>query len=163
MQFYFTDKNRLFRGSISVHTLSLILGCCTFGSGDSFKTFWERSYKLCTLVSGHFCPFLLAYPCKLSQVGWGASVHNHFQLFPQMVNWIQVWALGHSRTCTDFVLLAVCLRSLSCWEVNFSHSLRSRALWSRLSSRPWCTWLHSSSPLSGLVAPFPLLKNIPTS
>ena len=78
---------------------------------------------------------------------------------------LHFWALAGPLLLRShsFVLLAVCLRSLSCWEVNFSHSLRSRALWSRLSSRPWCTWLHSSSPLSGLVAPFPLLKNIPTS
>ena len=54
----------------------------------------KKRYELGTLVSGHFCPFLLAYPCKLRQVGWGASVHSHFQLFPQMFNWIQVWALA---------------------------------------------------------------------
>ena len=79
---------------MSVHILSLILGCCTFGSDYSFKASWERNYELGTLVSGHFCPFLLAYPCKLRQVGWGASMHSHFQLFPQMFNWIQVWALA---------------------------------------------------------------------
>ena len=72
--------------------MCLILGRCTFGSDYSFKASWERSYELGTLVSGHFCPFLLAYPCKLHQVGWGALVHSHFQLFPQMFNWIQVWA-----------------------------------------------------------------------
>src|SRR4029434_1333686 len=60
----------------------------------SLESSWERSYELGILVSGHFCLFLLAYPCKLRQVGCGASVHSHFQLFPQMFNWIQVWALA---------------------------------------------------------------------
>ncbi|XP_051570030.1 monocyte to macrophage differentiation factor 2-like isoform X2 [Myxocyprinus asiaticus] len=49
--------------------------------------------------------------------------------------------LGHSRTFTElsrshsFVILAVCLGSLSCWKMNLHPSLRSRALWSRFSSR----------------------------
>ncbi len=43
--------------------------------------------------------------------------------------------LGHSRTVTEllwshsFVILAVCLGSLSCWKVNLRPSLRSWALW----------------------------------
>ncbi len=49
--------------------------------------------------------------------------------------------LGHSRTVTEllwshsFVILAVCLGSLSCWKVNLRPSLRSWALWIRFSSR----------------------------
>ncbi len=49
--------------------------------------------------------------------------------------------LGHSRTVTEllwshsFVILAVCLGSLSCWKVNLRPSLRSWALWRRFSSR----------------------------
>ena len=49
--------------------------------------------------------------------------------------------LGHSRTFTflfwshSSVALAVCLGSLSCWNVNPRRSLRSFALWSRFSSR----------------------------
>ena len=49
--------------------------------------------------------------------------------------------LGHSRTFTElswshsFDILAVCLGSLSCWKMNRHPSLRSRALWSRFSSR----------------------------
>ena len=35
----------------------------------------------------------------------------------------------------SFVILAVCLGSLSCWKVNLRPSLRSRALWKRFSSR----------------------------
>ena len=35
----------------------------------------------------------------------------------------------------SFVILAVCLGSLSCWKVNLWPSLRSRALWKRFSSR----------------------------
>ncbi len=49
--------------------------------------------------------------------------------------------LGHSRTVTEllwshsFVILAVCLGSLSCWKVNLRPSLMSWALWRRFSSR----------------------------
>ncbi len=49
--------------------------------------------------------------------------------------------LGHSRTVTEllwshsFVILAVCLGSLSCWKVNLRPSLRSWALWRRFLSR----------------------------
>ncbi len=48
--------------------------------------------------------------------------------------------LGHSITVTElwshsFVILAVCLASLSCWKVNLQPSLRSWALWRRFSSR----------------------------
>ncbi len=49
--------------------------------------------------------------------------------------------LGRSRTVTElwwshsFVILAVCLGSLSCWKVNLRPSLRSWALWRRFSSR----------------------------
>ena len=46
--------------------------------------------------------------------------------------------LGQSRmvtVCHSFVILAVCLGSLSCWKVNLWPSLRSRALWKRFSSR----------------------------
>ncbi len=59
-----------------------------------------------------------------------------------MLNWVKsgLW-LGHSRTVTEllwshsFVILAVCLESLSCWKVNLRPSLRSWALWRRFSSR----------------------------
>ena len=114
MLFYFTDKNRLFRGYISVHTLSLILGCCTFDSDYSSKASWERSYKLGTLVSGHICPFLLAYPCKLHQGGWGVSVHSHFSSFHRCSIGFRsgLW-LGHSRTCTDFLWSQI-LRHILC-------------------------------------------------
>ncbi len=49
--------------------------------------------------------------------------------------------LGHSKTVTEllwshsFVILAVCLGSLSCWKVNLRPSLRSWALWRRFWSR----------------------------
>jgi len=49
--------------------------------------------------------------------------------------------LSHSRTFTElswshcFVILAVCFGSLSCWKMNLRTGQRSRALWSRLSSR----------------------------
>ena len=49
--------------------------------------------------------------------------------------------LGHSRIFTflfwsrSSVALAVCLGSLSCWNVNLRHSLRAFAFWIRFSSR----------------------------
>ncbi|KAK3520922.1 hypothetical protein QTP86_009265 [Hemibagrus guttatus] len=35
-----------------------------------------------------------AGPLKLHQVGWGASVHSHLQIFPEMFNRVQVWTLA---------------------------------------------------------------------
>ena len=149
-------KNRLFRGYISVHTLSLVLGCCTFGSDYSLKASWGRSYELGTLVSGHFCPFLLAYPCKLRQVGWGASVHSHFQLFPQMFNWIQVWALAGPLKDMHRLSPKPLLCSLGC-------VLRVVVM---LEGKP-SPQSEVQSALEQVffkdLAPFPLLKNIPTS
>ncbi len=75
--------------------------------------------KDATSLFGDPLPFLLADPLQFCQVGW----------------------LGHSRTVTEllwshsFVILAVCLGSLSCWKVNLRPSLRSWALWRRFSSR----------------------------
>ena len=100
-----------------------------FGSNYSLKSFIIWSHKLGTPVFGQFCPFLFTEPLELYQVGWGASLHSLFQISPEMFNRIQVlgW-LGHSRTFTELS-----------WSHTFNiyrhPSLRSRALWSRFSSR----------------------------
>ena len=40
------------------------------------------------------CRFFLADLLKLCQVGWGVSVNSNLQVFPQILNEIQVWALA---------------------------------------------------------------------
>ncbi|KAK3518493.1 hypothetical protein QTP70_001488 [Hemibagrus guttatus] len=35
-----------------------------------------------------------ARPLKLHQVGWGSSVHSHFQISPETFNRVKVWALA---------------------------------------------------------------------
>ncbi len=86
-------------------------------------------------------------PCRSSPVLSGWMVNVGGQPFLGLSRDAQLglsqgsgW-LGHSRTVTEllwshsFVILAVCLGSLSCWKVNLRPSLRSWALWRRFSSR----------------------------
>ncbi len=67
--------------------------------------------------------------------------------------------LGHSRTVTEllwshsFVILAVCLGSLSCWKVNLRPSLRSWALWRRFSSAFIFPSIATSRPCSWKTPP----------
>ncbi len=85
-------------------------------------------------------------PCRSSPVLSGWMVNVGGQPFFRSLQRCSIgfksglW-LGHSRTVTEllwshsFVILAVCLGSLSCWKVNLRPSLRSWALWRRFSSR----------------------------
>ncbi len=85
-------------------------------------------------------------PCRSSPVLSGWMVNVGGQPFLGLSRDAQLgfksglW-LGHSRTVTEllwshsFVILAVCLGSLSCWKANLRPSLRSWALWRRFSSR----------------------------
>ena len=52
------------------------------------------SYKLGTLVFGEFLPLFSADPLKLFQVGWGVLLYSYFQVSPEMINLVQVWALA---------------------------------------------------------------------
>ncbi len=76
--------------------------------------------------------------------------------------------LGHSRTVTEllwshsFIILAVCLGSLSCWKVNLRPSLRSWAHWRRFSSRI-SLYLAASFPRLQPVVLSLQLKNTPTA
>ncbi len=84
-------------------------------------------------------------PCRSSPVLSGWMVNVGGQPFLGLSRDAQLGLsqalLGHSRTVTEllwshsFVILAVCLGSLSCWKVNLRPSLRSWALWRRFSSR----------------------------
>ncbi len=77
--------------------------------------------------------------------------------------------LGHSRTVTEllwshsFVILAVCLGSLSCWKVNLRPSLRSWALWRRFSSRISLYLAAFIFPSIATSRPVPAAENTPTA
>ena len=126
---------------IGIHSLCSILCWSTFGTNYSLKTLGVWCYKLDTLIFGQFLPFFFAGPLKHHQVGWGASVHSHFQISTCSISFKSGLWLGNSRSFAElscshsFVFLALCLESLSCWAMNLYPSLRSRALWSRFSSR----------------------------
>ena len=51
-------------------------------------------HQLCTSGFCDFLPFFLADLLKLCQVGWGASVNSNLEVFPEILNGIQVWALA---------------------------------------------------------------------
>ncbi len=85
-------------------------------------------------------------PCRSSPVLSGWMVNVGGQPFLGLSRDAQLglsqgsgWVIQEqSRSCceaTSFVILAVCLGSLSCWKVNLRPSLRSWALWRRFSSR----------------------------
>ncbi len=85
-------------------------------------------------------------PCRSSPVLSGWMVNVGGQPFLGLSRDAQLglsqgsgWAIQEqSRSCCEatlFVILAVCLGSLSCWKVNLRPSLRSWALWRRFSSR----------------------------
>ena len=142
--FYKFIKNENLKdlASISAQPPESIFCRSTFGSDYIFVFSWVCLYQLSTSGFWDFLPFFLVDLFKLRQVGWGESVNSNLQVFPHILNGIQVglW-LGHSRTLTflfwshSSVALAECLGSLSCLNVNLRCSLRSSALWSRFSSR----------------------------
>ncbi len=96
-------------------------------------------------------------PCRSSPVlsGWMVNIGGQpflWSLQRCSIGFKSGLWLGHSRTVTEllwshyFVILAVCLGSLSCWKVNLRPSLRSWALWRRFRPGYPCTWPHSSFP-----------------
>ena len=62
-----------------------------------------------------FLPFFSADPLKCCQVGWGASLHSYFQVFPEIFDWVQdgLWTfrlvLKPLLLCLDCVLRGVVL------------------------------------------------------
>ena len=87
-----------------------------------WQSFWIWCHNLGTPIFGQFCAQPFSDLSRDVQIGFKPGL----------------W-LGHSRTFTElswshsFDILAVCLGS--CWKMNRRPSLRSRALWSRFSSR----------------------------
>jgi len=109
------NKNRK-NNHIRIHSLCSILCWSTFDTNYSLKSFGVWCYKLGTPIFGQFLPFFFAGPLQLYLVGWVPSVYSRFQISPEMFNRVQVWALaGPLKDIHSFVILAVCLGSLSCW------------------------------------------------
>ena len=64
----------------------------TFCSDYSLESSWIWRYNLGTPVFGEHLPFFSADSLKLCHVGWGALLHSYFQVSPEMLDWVQVWA-----------------------------------------------------------------------
>lgn len=62
----------------------------------------QQAWHTFLLGFTHFYLLLFAAPLKLLQVGWETLVHSHFQISPEMFNWILV-CLGHSKTFTELL------------------------------------------------------------
>ena len=106
-----------------------------FGSDYSFESSWVCLYQIYTSGFGEFLPFFLADLLKLCQVGWGASVNSNLQVFPQILNGIQVWALA--GPLKDFHVLV--LKPFQCcfgWIVGVIVLLEHKSLWQ---SQVFCT------------------------
>ena len=51
-----------------------------------------------------------SFTLKLCQVGWGASLHSYFQIYPEILDWVQVRALaGPLLRCLGCVLRVIVL------------------------------------------------------
>ncbi len=91
----FIKNNKLkYQIYISIQTLYSVLSWSTFGSNYSLESFWVWHNKLCTPGLGDFLTFFFANPLKFSQVGWGPLVDSHFQVSPEVFDWVQVRALA---------------------------------------------------------------------
>ena len=55
-----------------------------------------------------------AYPLYLCQVGWGALLHIYFQVYPEMVDWVQLRALSGPLKGIQRLVLNPLLRCLGC-------------------------------------------------
>ena len=80
--------------SVGIQPSESILCRSAFGSDYSFESSWVCLYQLCTSGFGNFLPFFLVDLLKLCQVGWGASVSSNLQVFPWILNGIEVLALA---------------------------------------------------------------------
>ena len=112
---------------IGIQPPESILCRSTFGSDYSFKSSWVCVYQLCKSRFGDFLPFSVADLLNLCQVGGGASVNRKLQVFPQILNMIQIWALAgplkdFSHSCSEAIPV---LLGLNAWGV---HS-RNNAHW----------------------------------
>ena len=58
------------------------------------KHLWQRLQHRIFLGIWGVSPILLCRSSETLQVGWGAFLHNYFQVFPEMFDRVQVWALA---------------------------------------------------------------------
>ncbi len=86
----------------------------------------------------------------------GLSQGSGWAIQEQSLLWNSQLLWSHS-----FVILAVCLGSLSCWKVNLRPSLRSWALWRRFSSRISLYLAAFIFPSIATSRPVPAAENTP--
>lgn len=103
----------------------------------SLKHLWQQLQPpmfLSTMLQAFtsvFGQFLLVFaePLRLHRVGWGVLVQRCLIEFKSGLR------LHHPRTFTDwspshfFVVLAACLRSLSCWKMNSAPAWIPKVIW----------------------------------
>lgn len=110
-----------------------------------------QSMWICLSQAGIYLDtaIVLAKQLNVCHVARGSGVNSFFQVQPQILNWIEIWALTWSLQNIHFVVLEpfmcsfccmyVCmyvLLLLSCWKKN-PPNCNSLADWIRLSSRIW--------------------------
>ena len=118
---------------------------------------------------GEFLTFFLADSLKFGQVEWEASVNSNPQIFPQILNGIQVWALAgplkefHVLVLKPFQCCFGCMLGGHC-PVGMQIFTAVQGLLHSEAGSPQrfaCIWLHSLFPRSSQVSQFLPLKNIP--
>ena len=72
------------------------------------------TWQAFTLGFWYFPPFFSADPLKVCEVGWGPSVHSHFQVSPEISDWVQVRALTWQLKDIHRVVPKPLLRCLGC-------------------------------------------------
>lgn len=81
-----------------IQTHHLVLGWRPFGSNDSLRSTCEWRYNLGTLFFCLVLPFFfLSELFMLNKLERAGSVHSHFQVFSELLYWVQIW----TRTCSE--------------------------------------------------------------
>ncbi len=126
----------------SIQTLCSVLVEAPFWFNTAMSLFGKDATSFSHLDLGILCHSslqILSSSVRLDGKRWWTAIFRSLQRCS--IGFKSGLWLGHSRTVTEllwshsFVILAVCLGSLSCWKVNLRPSLRSWALWRRFSSR----------------------------
>ncbi len=127
---------------LSIQTLCSVLVEAPFWFNTAMSLFGKDATSFSHLDLGILCHSslqILSSSVRLDGKRWWTAIFRSLQRCS--IGFKSGLWLGHSRTVTEllwshsFVILAVCLGSLSCWKVNLRPSLRSWALWRRFSSR----------------------------
>ena len=67
-----------------------------------------------TPVFWEFLPFISEDPLKFCQVGWGELLHSYFQVSPEMLDRVQVWAMDGPLKAIQRLVPKPLLRCLGC-------------------------------------------------